>query len=262
MSSLKTQIIGWLRDQKRSYAVGVSLFRSAASRELTSKYMAFFEGVENPPVSDIHFTMLINKLSSISQWVADDATVEEAQPVTEPAPAGSGVSKKKAAASPAPKAQDTPVESSQDPTKVDPAKLSEKQKAALERIKEIVPVMANLHTKMKSASISNADRASLAKELDDLEDERASLWDIIDGSKVEAQPKGEAPDKELTTEQAAILVLKQRAGQLRWNITRSERAAQDNKSEKARQNASARVAEYQAKLKEVLEKLAAYGITD
>jgi hypothetical protein len=77
MDTLKAQVGRWLRDKKRSYADGVALFREAAAPQIKAKYLAFFQEVDTPPVSDMHFTMLINKLSALAAWIPETTAVAQ-----------------------------------------------------------------------------------------------------------------------------------------------------------------------------------------
>lgn len=55
----------WLADRKRKYADGLALFQALAPEEMRKKYIAFFSEVKVPQF-DSHFTVLVNKLTTVA----------------------------------------------------------------------------------------------------------------------------------------------------------------------------------------------------
>ncbi len=55
----------WLSDRQRKYADGLDLFKKYASDDLKKKHLSFFSEVSNPPQFDTHFSVLINKLTTV-----------------------------------------------------------------------------------------------------------------------------------------------------------------------------------------------------
>ena len=55
----------WLADRKRKYADGLALFQALAPEEMRKKYIAFFSEVKEVPQFDSHFTVLVNKLTTV-----------------------------------------------------------------------------------------------------------------------------------------------------------------------------------------------------
>ena len=63
----KITLQNWLANRQRRYADGVALFRSLAPEEMKSKYLSFFSEVSDAPQFDNHYTVLVNKLTSITR---------------------------------------------------------------------------------------------------------------------------------------------------------------------------------------------------
>ena len=63
----KITLQNWLANRQRRYADGVALFRSLAPEEMKSKYLSFFSEVADAPQFDNHYTVLVNKLTSITR---------------------------------------------------------------------------------------------------------------------------------------------------------------------------------------------------
>ena len=57
----------WLADRKRKYAGGLALFQALAPEEMRKKYIAFFSEVKEVPQFDSHFTVLVNKLTTVAR---------------------------------------------------------------------------------------------------------------------------------------------------------------------------------------------------
>ncbi len=63
---MNTTLKQWLSDRRRKYSDGVDLFENLASDEMKRKFLNYFREVNTVPQFDSHFTVLINKLTSIS----------------------------------------------------------------------------------------------------------------------------------------------------------------------------------------------------
>ena len=63
----KITLQNWLANRQRRNADGVALFRSLAPEEMKSKYLSFFSEVSDAPQFDNHYTVLVNKLTSITR---------------------------------------------------------------------------------------------------------------------------------------------------------------------------------------------------
>ncbi|MCD7851880.1 MAG: hypothetical protein LUH63_20460 [Parabacteroides sp.] len=61
------KLYSWLSDRKRKYADGLSLFRELAPEEMKKKYLTYFSEVQDAPQFDSHYTVLVNKLSSVAR---------------------------------------------------------------------------------------------------------------------------------------------------------------------------------------------------
>ena len=66
---MKKIIQEWLANPKRTYADGLAIFKTAAAPEIKKKYAEYFSSIENPEQFDIHFGMLINKVSDIDRKI-------------------------------------------------------------------------------------------------------------------------------------------------------------------------------------------------
>ncbi|MDD2953872.1 MAG: hypothetical protein PHC95_12040 [Parabacteroides sp.] len=63
----QTTLHGWLADRQRTYADGLALFRAHAPEEMKRKYLTYFNEVDTVPQFDSHFTVLINKLTTVAR---------------------------------------------------------------------------------------------------------------------------------------------------------------------------------------------------
>lgn len=63
----KAKLQNWLADRQRTYADGLALFRELAPEDMRRKYLAYFSEVETVPQFDSHFTVLINKLTTVAR---------------------------------------------------------------------------------------------------------------------------------------------------------------------------------------------------
>ena len=123
-----------------------------------------------------------------------------------------------------------------------------------DRVREITPVMASLHSEISVEKLHHSTRAKLVKQLTALDDERRSAWDVIDdwaeGKKVEFPE--EKPAIEFSTDdvvKGAQIV--RRIGRLKENIARSQQTADTAKRKLIKENALKRVEAYRAELEEL-----------
>lgn len=137
---------------------------------------------------------------------------------------------------------------------------------AYARIREITPLYASLHNDIANPDIPAEERQALAEELCKLDDERRKLWKQIDAW---AEGKGENKLTEPRPAYSDNLVVRgieiaRQIKRLKSNITNSRIAAE--KAEKdgrkvVQENALARIASYEAELKELEAEIAAPGET-
>ncbi len=64
---MEVTLQNWLADRKRKYADGLALFQALAPAEMKKKYIAFFSEVKEVPQFDSHFTVLVNKLTTVAR---------------------------------------------------------------------------------------------------------------------------------------------------------------------------------------------------
>lgn len=150
------------------------------------------------------------------------------------------------------------------------------------RIKEIVPLMASLHSELSDMSITGGERMEIAEKLCALDDEKRALWDAIDKwsestgvnasalrdsavvatagapAEVTAAAPGEVTAAPGTTATDGSLeagaAIARRILQLKQNITRSQTAlnvANQEGNAKNIKSAQARLDKYQAELTEL-----------
>lgn len=143
------------------------------------------------------------------------------------------------------------------------------------RIKEIVPLMASMHSDLTNETLTDEQRKDIATQLCDLDDEKRSLWDAIDkwsestgvnasalrdaavvataGAPAETSPS--APESTVTDGgiEAGVAIARRRL-QVKQNIIRSQEAlkvATAEGNEKAIKSAQTRLDKYQAELTEL-----------
>lgn len=190
-------LLQWLQSPRRSYAEGVELFKVLAPKEIKDRFLNWFQSAPSGiSGTDMHITLLIDKLSRINREMI-------ANPVKY-----STISSKEfdfqqksapvASASPAAAA---PVKSSSGKSSSGKQDLPSSLQPAYDRIKEITPLYAKLHSEL-SAAADDTERKALAQQLCDLDDERRRLWAKIDAwnkdSKAElSEPRPEYSDNSL-----------------------------------------------------------------
>lgn len=195
-------LLQWLQSPRRSYAEGVELFKVLAPKEIKDRFLNWFQSAPSGiSGTDMHITLLIDKLSRINrEMIANPVkyssiSSKEFDFQQKSAPA--------AGASPAAAApvKSSSVKSSSGKSSSGKQDLPASLQPAYDRIREITPLYAKLHSEL-SAAADDAERKALAQQLCDLDDERRRLWAKIDArnkdSKVElSEPRPEYSDNSL-----------------------------------------------------------------
>lgn len=222
----------WLQSPRRSYVEGVELFSLLAPKELKDKFLTWFRNAPSKlSGTDMHITLLIDKLSRLNRETIvnpaayADILDSEFMPVSD--------EKKSVSAVPAsPEVSSQPVASSD-------ADMPDNIRKAYERIKEITPLYAKLHSEL-SAAASDADRKALASQLCDLDDERRRLWTKIDSwsdgkEVVTDEPRPEYSDNQLLLGmqiERSIKRVRDNIGTAKATIARLEKSDDKKKDEK------------------------------
>lgn len=241
------QLQNWLGDKKRKYALGLALFIALASIEFKAKYQAFLESVEDPEPHDIHFTMLINKLSTIERnMLLNPDAYKDVAPINMDVD-GKGTTD----SPPAPFTLPDQTQIDANIAAFDATALSEDKQATYKRIQEIVPLMASIHGELDDETMSDEERQALAEELVELSEEKAELWKILDG-KAGTEGADQTGDKE---KEITLQGLKTRLNRVTENIKRTNTSIETaiaSGKKNVEDNARKRLVEYQAE-RETLE---------
>ena len=287
---LKT-IQEWLANPNRKYADGLAIFKTAAAPEIKKKYGEYFSAVEGEPEQfDMHFGMLINKVSDIENKMRINpeafkdltllVTAVAADNKEEIAAKEAEISTLKATIE---TLQSKEIESTENENKTAVVSLTEAEEKLLaleteletlkekrgisivqydnlpedikklyDRVKAITPLMASLHADISVEEIHPNTRKSLAKKLCDLDDERRLAWDAIDAW---SEGKTVEPVLEASAYSDDTLVkgmqMARRIFQLKENIKCSLETADKAERETIKQNALSRVAGYEKELAEL-----------
>ena len=123
-----------------------------------------------------------------------------------------------------------------------------------ERVKEITPLMANLHAEISVEKLHHMTRKKLVDQLIDLDDERRAAWDTIDdwseGKTIE--PVQEKVPLEYSTDNVAKgAQMARRIERLKENIIRSEKTLNESDRELIKLNAQKRIDTYKLELEEL-----------
>lgn len=217
---MKKIIQEWLANPKRTYADGLAIFKTAASPEIKKRYAEYFSSVENPEQFDIHFGMLINKVSDIERKITlNPDAFKDLKLVLAVATADNAVEiaakeveieelKETIESLQSEKADvddlETELEEKADALETAETALAQKEaelealkeqrgvqivqydnlpadiKKLYDRVKEITPIMASLHAEISVEGLHHSTRTKLVKKLVELDDERRSAWDTID----------------------------------------------------------------------------------
>lgn len=208
------------------YAVGVSLFKQAASPVLKAKYLNYFTEIDTCDRNDPHFCMLLSKLSYIAenlQYVIHEPPIQHVEHTKR--------SQLKEDITP------------NTINRIDTSKLTEAQKQIYLRIKEITPLIGHLHSTL--GEILNEDeRKKTANELCDLDDERRKLWEELQNTVADREEEDNKKDVEKIVNAAEIARIKNNIRSLRLQSRRTT----DPERQKAIQQ---RIDNYNAQLKEL-----------
>lgn len=233
----------WLKNPKRDFASGLIIFNACASPEIKAKYGSFLnEDVEVKP-NDARYNMLLSKVSQIHRkMLLNPAAFTDISPEQ-------STSEKKVNVSTGGKQVKT------DPEKLDLEKLPKALQAKYNRTKDIVPLMAKIHSELSSETISDEERLKKAEELCALDDERRSIWDEIDDYRADFDKVYE--DKDINeglpyseNEIVKGMQVAKRIERLEENIKRSQESADKYKGKNANleSRALSRVTKYQTQL--------------
>lgn len=197
------KITAWLANPKRKYKEGLEIFRALASDVQKKNFAQYFEKDSEKVTKqfDVKFTMLVNQVAFIQNRVkSNPEAFKKAVAHEESHKEGGLVSAE--------------TETSES-TKVNPDKLPEELQPVLDRIKEIVPLMARLHADMDNEPADDK-RLPIIQELVKLDDERRAAWAKIDNY--------EPSELETQVEEKTIAMgadIQKRIGQLKENIARN-----------------------------------------
>lgn len=72
----------WLSNRQRKYADGLALFRELAPEEMKKKFLAYFSEVQDVPQFDNHYTVLVNKLTTVVRMAGAKPLVMKSESVT------------------------------------------------------------------------------------------------------------------------------------------------------------------------------------
>jgi len=235
------QVKNWLENKKRDYTEGVALFEQLASDGIKEEYLGFFKKQDNPGVSTLPFTMLINKISDIQRNLLILQAHGKQLPATLPV---------KGAGKPA-------ANNVVNFSTIDPDELPEDLKADYDRLKEIRPLQAKYHADVKNKKLKAADRHESAVELVALEDERKEIWRKLEvhyNANVETTASEEEAEQE--NDFARGLKAAQKIARLKENIANNKVVEKDEtKSKKIRNNAKAKREGYEKQLTTILKEL-------
>ena len=285
---LKT-IQEWLADPNRKYADGLAIFKTTASPEIKKKYGEYFSSIEGEPEQfDIHFGMLINKVSDIENKMRinpdafKDLTLLMA-PVDNSKEIAAITAEISTLKETIEALQSKEIESTENENNAPVVSLTEAEEKLLaletelknlkekrgisivqydnlpedikklyDRVKVITPLMASLHADLSVEELHPNTRKKLVKKLCDLDDERRLAWDSIDSW---SEGKTVEPVLEISAYSDDLLVkgmqMARRIFQLKENIKCSLETADKAERETIKRNALSRVVVYEKELAEL-----------
>lgn len=221
--AMNKEIEKWLQDTKRTMDAGVQLFERCAPKELRAKYLPYFQANKNAKAHETPYSMLINKLTFIQR---NNLAVQPAE----------AVKVVEAHVAPAVSVEDRPL------TQLD--SVPEELQPKVERIKEIVPMIAALTAKIADKNLPLAEAKEAAEEIVALETERRQLWGDIDAY-ANAAP---APKVEEVVLPATLADKNKAIKNLKEKIKRNNQAATNATTEEKRQNSLGLVEKYTKEL--------------
>jgi len=279
----------WLADPKRKYADGLAIFKTAAAPEIKKKYGEYFSAVEGEPEQfDMHFGMLINKVSDIENKMRiNPDAFKDLTLLVAPVDNSKEIAAKEAEISTlkatietlqSKEIESTEIEDNATVISLTEAEeklmaleteletLKEKRgisivqydnlpediKKLYDRVKAITPLMASLHADISVEEIHPNTRKSLAKKLCDLDDERRLAWDAID---VWSEGKTVEPTLEANSFSDDVLAkgmqIARRMERLKENINRAKESAGNADRETIKESALKRIEKYEKELAEL-----------
>ena len=279
----------WLADPKRKYADGLAIFKTAAAPEIKKKYGEYFSAVEGEPEQfDMHFGMLINKVSDIENKMRiNPDAFKDLTLLVAPVDNSKEIAAKEAEISTLKATIETlqskEIESTEIEDNATVISLTEAEEKLLaleteletlkekrgisivqydnlpedikklyDRVKAITPLMASLHADISVEEIHPNTRKSLAKKLCDLDDERRLAWDAID---VWSEGKTVEPTLEANSFSDDVLVkgmqIARRMERLKENINRAKESAGNADRETIKESALKRIEKYEKELAEL-----------
>ena len=285
---LKT-IQEWLAAPNRKYAEGLAIFKIAAAPEIKKKYGEYFSAVDGEPDQfDMHFGMLINKVSDIENKMRiNPDAFKDLTLLVAPVDNSKEIAAKEAEISTLKATIETlqskEIESTEIEDNATVISLTEAEEKLLaleteletlkekrgisivqydnlpedikklyDRVKAITPLMASLHADISVEEIHPNTRKSLAKKLCDLDDERRLAWDAID---VWSEGKTVEPTLEANSFSDDVLAkgmqIARRMERLKENINRAKESAENADRETIKESALKRIEKYEKELAEL-----------
>jgi hypothetical protein len=285
---LKT-IQEWLAAPNRKYAEGLAIFKIAAAPEIKKKYGEYFSAVDGEPDQfDIHYGMLINKVSDIENKMRiNPDAFKDLTLLVAPVDNSKEIAAKEAEISTLKATIETlqskEIESTEIEDNATVISLTEAEEKLLaleteletlkekrgisivqydnlpedikklyDRVKAITPLMASLHADISVEEIHPNTRKSLAKKLCDLDDERRLAWDAID---VWSEGKTVEPTLEANSFSDDVLAkgmqIARRMERLKENINRAKESAGNADRETIKESALKRIEKYEKELAEL-----------
>lgn len=245
----------WLQGSRRSYAEGLALFDMLADPSMKERYGRYLHEVDDAACTDIHYNMLKGKLGFISRTIQcnplpyRDTLLTEF--VTKQAPVARQSSTRQSSAT----AEKVRIERPGHGIRiVDYPDLPEKQRAEYDRIKQLVPIKAKLHSEL--SAVPEEEAGGIADELCKVDDELRALWDDLD-----AWADGHQSETTKTPDGSPVsegLELARREKKLRDNIRTNRALVEKYESENNAAKAEAarrRLAKYEQEMEELKKKI-------
>ena len=225
---MKNTIQKWLDNPGRDYRTGVLLFKQCADKKILQQYSDFFDS----GADELHLNLLMTRLRKLQITVKNNPVpVKNIRTIKSPISKIRQNLRKKLASQVTEKLRDELEDEIRDDLRFEledeireelseelKEKLPEELKSAYERIKEIRPLQASIHSSIFPENKPHI-RADLRRQLLILENERRSLWDKIDswtGGIVQPEPVVETDPLVIGAQKM------KRLKQLRQNISRGK----------------------------------------
>lgn len=255
MMKVKEVFNAWLQGSRRSYAEGLALFDQLADPSMKERYGRYLHEVDDAACTDIHYNMLRGKLGFISKTIQCNPLPYRdrllAEFVAESSPAVKPTSSRVSTAS----VEKVRIERPGHGVKiVDYPDLPEKQRAEYDRIKQLVPIKAKLHSEL--SAVPEEEAGDIADALCKIDDELRALWDDLD-----AWADGHQSETTKTPDGSPVsegLELARREKKLRDNIRTNRALVEKYESENNAAKAEAarkRLAKYEQEMEELQKKI-------